>query len=111
ESVVAEKDVSDAGNQNHSNALHFIEGVEKTVTRLALKSEVFSRVVLNHHRNMCAIFKILFDGFDNRCAAGEHDVENVASCLWPQPDPIAFLNAASNVAQGSVQFHELIRRQ
>ncbi|HEY6392794.1 MAG TPA: hypothetical protein VIX89_16055, partial [Bryobacteraceae bacterium] len=54
-------------------------------------SQVFARIVVEHHGQMQLAFIILFDGFDERSLPSQREVEDIAPRARTQPDSIALL--------------------
>jgi hypothetical protein len=93
ESVIAQKNVADSGNQNsRSSAADPIVVLaggrgstsssveEEAVARLPHQADIASRIVVDDDTNMNLAFVVLLDGFDNRRLARERDVHDVAAC-------------------------------
>src|ERR1700722_9694222 len=93
ESVVAQKDIANAGDQNagRSKRLHFFGGEKEPMTGLAQHAQILPGIVLQHHSQVKLALVILLDGFDERRSAIQRQIENIAARAGPQPDAIALL--------------------
>ena len=97
--IIAQKDVSDAGNED-PRSVHVLapESVERckffgleeeTMARLTSPAQVLARVVVQRHGHVELVFVVLFDRFDGGGLAAQGQIEDVAAQPRPQSHPVA----------------------
>ena len=62
-----------------ADGLDLVGGEEEAMPRLTHEAQVFTGVILDHHRKMDVILEILFDGLNNCRPTGQHQIEGVSA--------------------------------
>jgi hypothetical protein len=95
ETIVTEKNVADAGDQDalrfdgtrflsfFGEGFHFSGREEKSVAGLAHQADVSAGIFVHDDANVRLAFVILLDGFDGGDFAIEREIENVAASARP----------------------------